>query len=116
MAAKDGAHLAVLALTDPRMKGCIVEMGGPDNVTKNQIVDMNSRFSGKKAKVSHVPVGMMRVMARIMRPFQPVISRLMTLSIWVDTKDQTFDATEMLKEFPMQLTHVEDFIREQIQP
>ncbi len=114
MAAKDTAHIAVLALTDPSMRNCIIEMGGPDNVTKSQIVDMYSRLSGKPAKVSHVPVGMMKVMAPIMRPFQPVISRLMTFSIWTDTTDQTFDTTAMLKEFPMTLTHVEDFIREQI--
>jgi uncharacterized protein YbjT (DUF2867 family) len=114
MAARDAAHLAVIALTDPKMKGCIIEMGGPDNVTKNQIAAMYMRFSGKQAKVSHVPVAMMKIMAPIMRPFQPVISRLMTLSVWGDTTDQTFDATSMLREFPMTLTHVEDFIREQV--
>ena len=114
MAGKDAAHIAVIALTDPRMKGCTIEMGGPDNVTKNQIANMYSRFSGKKAKVSRVPVGMMKVMAPIMRPIQPVLSRLMTLSVWTDTTDQTFDPTSFLQEFPMTLTPVEDFIREQV--
>jgi len=52
-------------------------------------------------------------MAPIMRPFQPVISRLMSFSIWIDTTNQTFDSTAMLQEFPMTLTRVEDFIREQ---
>ena len=114
MAAKDAAHLAVIALTDPRIKGCTIEMGGPDNVTKNQIAEMYMRLSGKQAKVSHVPVGMMKVMSPLMRPFQPVISRLMTLSIWVDTTDQKFNASSMLQQFPMTLTRVEDFIREQV--
>jgi uncharacterized protein YbjT (DUF2867 family) len=114
MAAKDVAHLAVIALTDPKMKGCTIEMGGPDNVTKNQIADMYSRLSGKTAKVSHVPVGMMKIMAPIMRPIQPVLSRLMTLSVWTDTTDQTFDPTSTLQEFPLTLTRVEDFIREQV--
>lgn len=114
MAAKDAAHLAVIALTDPKIKGCTIEMGGPDNVTKNQIANMYMRLSGKQAKVSHVPVGVMKVMVPIMRSFQPVISRLMTLSIWVDTTNQTFDPASTLREFPMTLTHVEDFIREQV--
>lgn len=114
MAAKDVAHLAVIALTDPKMKACTIEMGGPENVTKNQIAEMYSRFSNKTAKVSHVPVGMMKVMAPIVRPIQPVLSRLMTLSVWTDTTDQTFNPTSMLQEFPMTLTHVEDFIREQV--
>jgi NADH dehydrogenase len=115
IAARDAAHIAVIALTDPKMKGRTLEMGGPDNLTKNQIADMYSRFSGTKAKVSHVPVGMMKVMAPIMRRIQPVLSRLMTFSIWVDTTTQTFDATSMLQEFPMTLTHVEDFVREQVE-
>lgn len=114
MAARDVAHIAVIALTDPRKKGCLIEMGGPDNVTKNQIAEMYGRFSGKKPKVTNVPTGVMKVMAPIMRPFQPVISRLMTLSVWGDTTDQTFENSSMLQEFPMNMIGVEDFIREQV--
>jgi uncharacterized protein YbjT (DUF2867 family) len=114
MAGKDVAHIAVIALTDPKMKNRIIEMGGPDNVTKNQIAEMYGRFSGKTPKVTNVPTGVMKVMAPIMRPFQPVISRLMYLSVWGDTTDQTFNPEAMLKEFPMTLTRVEDFIREQV--
>lgn len=112
MAAKDVAHIAVIALTDPKMKGCIVEMSGADNVTKNEIAQMYMRFSGKKAKINHVPTPVMKVMAPLIRPIQPVISRLMTFSVWVDTTDQTCDPTSMLREFPMTLTRVEDFVRE----
>jgi uncharacterized protein YbjT (DUF2867 family) len=114
MAGKDVAYIAVIALTDPKMKNRIIEMGGPDNVTKNQIAEMYSRFSGKTPKVTNVPVGVMKVMAPIIRPIQPVISRLMYLSVWGDTTDQSFDSTAMLKEFPMTLTRVEDFIRAQV--
>lgn len=115
IAAKDAAHIVVLAFSDPEMKNRIIEMGGPDNVTKNQIAEMYGRFSGKKPKVTNVPTGVMKVMAPLIRPFQPVISRLMTLSVWGDTTDQTFDSTAMLKEFPIALTRVEDFIRQQVQ-
>ena len=114
MAGRDAAHIAVLALTDPKMKNRTIEMGGPDNITKNQVAEMYGRFSGKKPKVTHVPTAVMKVMAPILRPFQPVISRLMVLSVWIDTTDQTFDPTAMLQEYPMTLTHVEDFIRKQV--
>jgi len=113
MAGRDVAHIAVIALTDPRLQNRVIEMGGPDNVTKNQIAEIYGRFSGKTPKVTHVSTGMMKIMAPIMRPFQPVISRLMSFSIWIDTTNQTFDSTAMLQEFPMTLTRVEDFIREQ---
>jgi uncharacterized protein YbjT (DUF2867 family) len=114
MAGRDVAHIAVIALMDPKMKNRVIEIGGPDNVTKNQIAEMYGRFSGKTPKVSNVPTGVMKMMAPIMRPFQPVISRLMYLSVWGDTTDQTFNLEAMLKEFPMTLTRVEDFIREQV--
>lgn len=114
MAARDVAHIAVIALTAPTMKNRIIEMGGPDNVTKNQIAEMYGRFSNKKPKVTNVPTGLMKVMAPLIRPIQPVISRLMVLSVWGDTTDQTFDSTAMLQEFPMALTRVEDFIQEQV--
>jgi uncharacterized protein YbjT (DUF2867 family) len=114
MAAKDVAHIAVLALNDPKLKGRTIEMAGCDNVTKNQIAEMYGRFSGQKPKVTNVPAGVMKVMAPLMRPFQPVISRLMLLSVWGDTTDQTSDPNVMLQEFPMTLTRVEDFIREQV--
>lgn len=114
MAARDAAWIAVVALTDPRWKNRIIEMGGCDNVTKNQLAEMYGRFSGKNPKVKHVPTGVMKVMGPILRPIQPVISRLMLLSVWADTTDQTYDPTAMLQEFPMTLTRVEDFVRQQV--
>lgn len=112
IAGRDVARFAVLALTDPRMKGKTLDVGGPDNVTKNQIARMYGMFSGHPGKVSHVPDAMIRVMAPIMRPFQPVTSRLMAFSVWSDTTNQTFDPCDLLKQYPMTMTHVEDFIRE----
>ncbi len=108
----DIARFAVLAVTDPRLKNRSIDVGGPDNVTKNQVVEMYGRFSGKTPKVTHVPTGMMKVMGPILRPVQPVLSRLMSFSAWADTDDIRFDSSAMLKESPMTLTHVEDFIRE----
>lgn len=115
MAGKDVAHIAVIALTDPaRLKNRTIEMGGPDNVTRNQVAEMYARFSGKPLKKMNVPTGVMRVMGPILGPIQPVLSRLMSFSVWTDTADQTFNTTAMLKEFPMTLTRVEDFIRAQV--
>jgi uncharacterized protein YbjT (DUF2867 family) len=114
IAGKDIARFAVLAVTDPRLKNRSIDVGGPDNVTKNQVAEMYGRFSGKSPKVTHVPTGVMKVMGPMLRPIQPVLSRLMSFSAWADTDDIRFDTTSMLKEFPMTLTRVEDFIREQV--
>jgi hypothetical protein len=55
---------------------------------------------------------MMHIMAPIVHPFQPVLSRLMAFSVWIDTTKQTFDPRELLEQYPVAMTHMEDFIRE----
>jgi uncharacterized protein YbjT (DUF2867 family) len=111
MAGADVARFAVIALTDPRLKNRTLDIGGPDNLSKNQVVQLYEKYSGQTAKVAHVPTGAMKVMGPILRPVQPVISRLMAFSVWADTTDQRFDPAAMLNEFPTTLTHVDDFVR-----
>ena len=53
----------------------------------------------------------MKIMGPVLRPVQPVLSRLMAFSVWGDTTDQRFDPSAMLREFPMTLTHVDEFVR-----
>lgn len=115
MAGTDAARFAVLALTDPRLKNRSLEIGGPDNLSKNQVVKLYEKYSGRTAKVTHVPVDVMKVMGPILRPLQPVISRLMSFSVWADTTNQRFDPTRLLNEFPMTLTHVDEFVRTMVE-
>ncbi|MBN2146601.1 MAG: SDR family oxidoreductase [Anaerolineales bacterium] len=114
VAGSDVARFAVLALTDPRLKNRTIDIGGPDNVSKNQVVKLYEKHSGRTAKVTHVPTGVMKVMGPILRPIQPVISRLMSFSVWADITDQHFDPAAMLKEFPVTLTRVEDFVQDMV--
>lgn len=110
IAVSDVAHFAVLALTDPQTSK-LLEIGGADNVTKRQVVQMYERVLGRSASVRYVPVTAMRVMAPLVRPFRPVLSRLMRVAIWSDTIDQTFDIREIPPHYARPLTHVEDFVR-----
>jgi uncharacterized protein YbjT (DUF2867 family) len=115
VAGRDVARFAVIALTDPKAKGQVMDIGGPDNPTKNQVAEMYARLSGRTPKVSHVPTAMMRFMSPLLRPIQPVLSRLMSFSAWADTdKDMAFDPAAMLKDYPMELVRVEDFVRARV--
>jgi uncharacterized protein YbjT (DUF2867 family) len=114
VAGRDVARFAVIALTDPKAKGQTIEIGGPDNPTKNQVAEMYMRLSGRAAKVNHVPTLMMRVMSPILRPIQPVLSRLMSFSAWADMDNMAFDPTALVKDYPMELTRVEDYIHARV--
>ena len=111
IAARDVARYAQAALTEAGMSGRILDLGGPDNVTKREIVAMYERYGGRRAKVRSVALAVMRVMAPILQPLHPVVSRLMALGIWGETADQRFDLRQLPQDIPVQLTSVDDFVR-----
>lgn len=112
VAVADVARFAQIALENPTAKNQVIEIGGPENFSTEQIIEIVEGVTDKKAKRSYTPIPMMKVMKVITRPFNPVMSRMITAGINFDTTDQTFDMTETLKTYPMQLTRLEDYVRE----
>ncbi|MEZ4594767.1 MAG: NmrA family NAD(P)-binding protein [Chloroflexota bacterium] len=114
VAAEDVAQFAVLGLTLPQMAGTTVDIGGPENWTNMAVARLYERVSGKRAKVSHVPLGVLRVMSGVIRPFHPGLSQVMRTSIWFDTTDQTFDPRPTLRKYPISLTRLENWVEKQV--
>ncbi len=114
VAAGDVARFAVLALTDARARGKTIEIGGPDNMTKNQVARLYGRLAGRTPRVRHPPPPVLRVAAALLKPLHPGLSRIMYLSAVVDTTHQTFDPSRTLDEYPMTLTRLADFARERV--
>ncbi|KAA3660112.1 MAG: SDR family NAD(P)-dependent oxidoreductase [Chloroflexi bacterium] len=111
----DVAEYALIALFDDKAKGQTIEIGTPENWTNREVAELYENLSGREAKISHVPRGMLRVMSVLLRPFHPGLSQVMQFSLWTDTTNPTFDASETLKEYPVQLTNLEDWVRQQVQ-
>jgi NADH dehydrogenase len=76
VSADDVAKAVEMAVVDPGLRGVDMEVGGPENLTMNQVVEIFERVTGKKGKVSHVPLAMMRVMSVAMRPVKPAMARV----------------------------------------
>lgn len=111
VAVEDVARYALLALDDPRARNRTVEVGGPENLTFKEVADLFERASGRPAQKNHVPRPLMRVMAPLMRPINPALSRQISMGVYMDTADLRFDMTETLKEFPLPLTRWEEWIK-----
>ena len=114
IAAGDLAACAYVALTAPQLHHRTLELGGPHNPTRRQIVEMYERETGRIAKVRYVPVALMRAMGPLLRPINPVVSRLMGASVWGETADQTFDPRTLPPEVPPPSTTVDTFICAQV--
>lgn len=114
IAPADVAELAVRVLDDPASRGEVIDIGGFDNLTNNQVAELYGRIAGVPVKITHVPRGVMRMMSTLLKPVQPGISSVMAFSLYSDTHDESFDPSEMLKRYPMTLTRLEDWVRTQI--
>lgn len=115
ISACDAAAFAVLSLTNPRACDRILEAGGLDNASKNQIAEMYIRLSGRDAKVGHMPPFLLRVMSVAMKPIKPEVAQIMQISYLDDQTSHPFDAAKLLAEFPVNLTGLEEFVRAQVE-
>jgi len=108
---EDVAHFAKIALNDAGARGQTISIGGPENLTVEQVVEIFERVSGRPAKKSHVPLPLMRIMKMLTRPVNPALSRQVAMGIFMDTAEQAFDMSATLKRYPVELTRLEEVVR-----
>jgi uncharacterized protein YbjT (DUF2867 family) len=71
------------AILDPSLRGQVIEVGGPRNLTFNQLAALRQRTQDKPGKVRHVPPAVLRAAA----PF----SRQARAALAMDSIDLTFE-------------------------
>ena len=100
VSANDVADAVAAAVKDPQLRGVVLEVGGPQDLTLDQVVAEFQRASGKQGKVSHVPLGMMRVMAVLMRPIKPALARQIQAGVVMDTQDMRWNGAASRQRHP----------------
>jgi uncharacterized protein YbjT (DUF2867 family) len=115
---EDIAQLIALIWDDPKVVGKEIKIGGPpeNNLTSNEVVTMFERVTGRPAKVTRVPRGVMRVMSPLLRPLHQGMSQVMAMALYADTRDDIFDAGPLLNQYPLNLTRLEDWLSEHFSP
>ena len=83
VAVDDVAAAVEQAILDPSLRGQIMEVGGPQNLTFNQLAALQQRARGTAGKVRHIPPAVLRAAA----PF----SRQARAALAMDTIDMTFE-------------------------
>jgi len=59
----DVAALTALAVTDPGLRGQVLELGGPGNLTFNQFAAIVQETTGRRGTVRHIPRPALQAMA-----------------------------------------------------
>jgi NADH dehydrogenase len=114
VASEDVAKVVVGALRIPSLRGEIIDVGGPQNVSGHDVVEIFERVSGRKAKVGHIPILVAKAMSRAIRPIHPGVSTILHSAVISETTDQTFDPAVLRTKVPITLTTLESWAKSRI--
>jgi len=99
----DVAALLERAITDPATRGETFEIGGPDNLTLNELARVVQSAAGRDLPPRHVPSAVLHVMAATIGRVKPELGRQARAALAMDRVDLTFDALihRAYKDLPM---------------
>jgi len=100
VSATDVAALIARAVTDPGLRCQVMELGGPDNLTFNQVAAFLQEATGRHAPVRHIPRPALRAMAWLTAGLKPALARQARAALAMDTLDMTFDPTPTRRAVP----------------
>lgn len=96
----DVARFVELAILDPALRGEVIEVGGPENLTMSGFVEVFQSATGSSGKVTHIPLIAMRLAAVTLGMVNPGLARQIRAGIVMDTRPQAFDASETRRRYP----------------
>jgi uncharacterized protein YbjT (DUF2867 family) len=100
VSASDVAGFAELAVADPAMRTQVIEVGGPENLTMTEFVDVFRSETASGGRVGHIPSVVMRLAVVAMRVMNSGMARQIQAGIVMDTRLQAFDALQTRRRFP----------------
>ena len=86
----DVAEFAVKILSRPDVVNEAVDAGGPSNLSQNDVATLVERRFQSPGKRRHVPVAALRLLPPVVRPFNELTARLMTLGLYRATEAVPF--------------------------
>jgi uncharacterized protein YbjT (DUF2867 family) len=87
VAVRDVAAAVHRAVVDPGLRGVVIDVGGPQNLTMTEL----ARLVTGQPKVAHVPRAALRTMSLLMAPVRPAQARLARMALRMDTIPMAFD-------------------------
>lgn len=84
---QDAAVAVHRAVVDPSLRGHVIEVGGPRNLTMTELAQL---LTGQ-ARVGHIPRAALRAMSLVMGPIRPAQARLARMALATDTIPLEFE-------------------------
>jgi Aldo/keto reductase family/NAD(P)H-binding len=114
VSADDVAAVVDLAVHDPSLRGQLLEVAGPENLSFAQLAERLIAASGKPGRTRHVPLPMLRAMSVLARPVAPAFARQAQAAVVMNTTDMTVNLATIRDRFPaIPATTLDEVLRRQ---
>jgi uncharacterized protein YbjT (DUF2867 family) len=113
IAVDDVAEFAVKILARPDVVNEAIDVGGPSNVTQEHLASLVEQRFNIKSKRRHVPLALLRLLPPVVKPFNELAARLMTLGLYSAAYAEPFhDWKATADRFGVQPRTVEEHVRQ----
>jgi uncharacterized protein YbjT (DUF2867 family) len=107
----DVAALVDHVVDDPDSRGQVWEIGGPDNLTMNELARLVQEADGRTGAPRHIPRFMLHAIARTVGGVVPQLGRQARASLAIDAADHPFDSAPTRERFSdLPVTSVADVL------
>jgi uncharacterized protein YbjT (DUF2867 family) len=113
ISADDLAQFIQIALEDPRLQQQILEIGGPDHLTLDEMCGLYERTWGIRVKRAHIPAWEAKAIARMLWLVREGPARRVAIDEWRSVSSIDVDMTQTLRMYPIQLVHMEEVARKE---
>ena len=96
----DVAALVERAVTDPSTRGRTLEIGGPQNLTLNEVALAVQAAAGRTSPPRHVPRVLLRLAAQTVGRVNPMVGRQVRAAHAMDSADLSSEPTAIRQAFP----------------
>jgi uncharacterized protein YbjT (DUF2867 family) len=100
VSATDVATLVSHAVVTRGLRSQVLEIGGPDNLTFDQVASLLQETIGSAATVRHIPRLALHAMAMATAGLKPELARQARAALAMDAIDMTFDPSRIRRAFP----------------
>jgi uncharacterized protein YbjT (DUF2867 family) len=112
VSARDVANFIVFALEDPRLCNQTLTIGGPQNLSFEDVVAVYEKVLSTCVARKYISTLQMKLMSFLYAPFDRTQARLLAFQHELANSDWQVDMTETIKHYPINLTKLEDWVLE----
>ncbi len=113
IAVRDIAEMARLVLANPPAKDSVIEFGG-EELSILYCVALLQKALGRKIRVLHMPLRLLRLVGWTARPFNQALDALFEILEFAERKGLRADK-QFLSDYPLKLTSLRSFVSQQLE-